>query len=46
MACEFETKCVHGSFDPIYSDAVRSVSFPIYQTATFSHVEIGHTQFN
>ena len=46
MACEFETKCVHGSFDPAYSDAVRSVSFPIYQSATFGHVEIGHTQFN
>ena len=46
MACQFETKCVHGTFDPAYSDAVRSLSFPIYQTATFGHIAIGHTQFN
>ena len=46
MACEFETKCVHGTFEPAYRDGVRSVSFPIYQSATFGHVEIGHTQFN
>ena len=46
MGCEFETKCVHGPSEPAYSDAVRSVSFPIYQSATFGHVEIGHTQFN
>ena len=46
MAHEFETRCVHGNFEPTYSDAVRSVSFPIYQSATFGHVEIGHTQFN
>ena len=46
MACEFETKCVHGTFDPAYKDGVRSVAFPIYQSATFAHVAIGHTQFN
>lgn len=46
MSYSFETKCVHGPEERAYYDGVRSVSFPIYQTATFAHTEIGHGQFN
>ncbi len=46
MNYEFETRCIHGKQDPAYRDGIRSVSFPIYQTATFAHTAVGHTQFN
>ncbi|MCH5287907.1 MAG: PLP-dependent transferase [Christensenellaceae bacterium] len=42
----FETRCVHGRPDRAFEDGARSVSFPIYQTATFGHTFIGHGQFN
>ena len=32
--------------EPACPDSLRSVSFPIYQTATFAHSTIGHEQFN
>ena len=32
--------------EPVCPDSLRSVSFPIYQTATFAHSTIGHEQFN
>ncbi|MBQ8162570.1 MAG: PLP-dependent transferase [Clostridia bacterium] len=38
--------CVHGSETPAYSDGIRSLSFPIYQTASFAHDLVGHNQFN
>lgn len=37
-----ETRCIHGIIPSRIYDEKRSVSFPIYQTATFSHVETGH----
>ena len=42
----FETRCVHGTPDRAFEDGARSVSFPIYQTATFGHTFVGHGQFN
>ena len=42
----FETRCVHGTPERAYEDGARSLSFPIYQTATFGHTFIGHGQFN
>lgn len=42
----FDTRCVHGAPEHAYEDGVRSVSFPIYQTATFGHSIVGHEQFN
>ena len=42
----FETRCVHGTPEHAYEDGARSVSFPIYQTATFGHTFVGHGQFN
>ena len=39
---KFETRCIHG--DPAVSlqDRYRAISFPIYQTASFSHIRTGH----
>ena len=42
MSREFETRCIHGREDTGLNDRFRAVSFPIYQTATFSHIETGH----
>ena len=42
----FETRCVHGAPERAFEDGARSISFPIYQTATFGHTFIGHGQFN
>ena len=42
----FETRCVHGTPEHAFEDGARSVSFPIYQTATFGHTFVGHGQFN
>ena len=42
MSRAFETRCIHGGEESRLKDAFRAVSFPIYQTATFSHTETGH----
>lgn len=36
-----ETLCIHGDFHS-YKEDSRAISFPIYQTASFSHIETGH----
>ena len=36
-----DTRCIHGEAHSL-SDANCSVSFPIYQTACFSHLTPGH----
>lgn len=41
MIRQIETRCIHGDTHK-YQDGVRAISFPIYQTATFSHTEPGH----
>ena len=46
MRKNIETACIHGSDAPAYTDGVRSVSFPIYQTSSFAHDAIGYNQFN
>lgn len=46
MAYSFETQCVHGGEERTWRDGERSVSTPIYQSATFFHAQIGHGQFN
>jgi cystathionine beta-lyase/cystathionine gamma-synthase len=38
-----ETKCIHGGVHS-FQDASRPISFPIYQTASFSHIEPGHNK--
>ena len=42
MKEKFETRCVHGDPDTALRDTHRAVSFPIYQTASFSHIKTGH----
>lgn len=41
MDCQIETRCIHGDAHK-YQDSARAISFPIYQTASFSHTEPGH----
>lgn len=36
-----ETRCVHGGAHH-WEDPTRAISFPIYQTASFAHIEPGH----
>ena len=41
--CEhIETRCVHGG-DHRFPDGRDSLSMPIYQTAAFSHPDLGHS---
>ena len=42
MDCNFETRCVHGDTSSALRDEHRAISFPIYQTASFSHIKTGH----
>ncbi|MBR6397146.1 MAG: PLP-dependent transferase, partial [Lachnospiraceae bacterium] len=38
---DIETRCVHGA-GAIGTEGIRPISMPIYQTASFSHIEPGH----
>lgn len=42
MQEHFETRCIHGDTDVSLHDGNRAISFPIYQTASFSHIKPGH----
>lgn len=41
MRTSIETRCIHGDIHQYQEDS-RAISFPIYQTASFSHIEPGH----
>ena len=44
MACkqdDINTRCIHGG-GRINTDGLRPISMPIFQTASFSHIEPGH----
>lgn len=41
---QIETRCIHGDLSASLRDENRAVSFPIYQTATFSHIKTGHNE--
>ncbi|MGM9605499.1 MAG: trans-sulfuration enzyme family protein [Faecousia sp.] len=41
MSNQIETRCIHGDTHK-YQENTRAISFPIYQTASFSHIEPGH----
>ena len=43
MSKQIETRCVHGNSDFSFNEETRAVSFPIYQTATFGHIGLGHS---
>ncbi|MBP5304976.1 MAG: PLP-dependent transferase [Lachnospiraceae bacterium] len=38
---DLETRCIHGGKD-FNTEGIRPISMPIYQTASFSHIEPGH----
>lgn len=42
MKEKFETRCIHGDPTTALRDDHRAISFPIYQTASFSHIKTGH----
>lgn len=42
MDNKLETRCIHGDLNTALEDVNRSISFPIYQTASFSHIKPGH----
>ena len=42
MSTTIETRCIHGLPGEGLTDENRSISFPIYQTASFSHIKTGH----
>lgn len=44
MNSKIETRCIHGDSPTSLNDGNRPISFPIYQTASFSHIEPGHNQ--
>lgn len=41
---KIETRCIHGNPDVSLKDENRAISFPIYQTASFSHIKTGHNE--
>ncbi len=41
MDCGFATKCIYGNGKDFDKDKTGSISFPIYQTATYAHEEVG-----
>lgn len=41
MGHQIETRCIHGGTHKYREDS-RAISFPIYQTASFAHIEPGH----
>jgi cystathionine gamma-synthase len=43
MEYQFSTKCIYGDGSRPNCDQSGAVSFPIYQTATFSHVGVGES---
>ena len=40
---KIETRCIHGEQHG-YQDGAYAISFPIYQTASFSHLKPGHNE--
>ena len=39
----FATKCVYGNKEKLNADLTGAISFPIYQTATYAHPEVGRS---
>ena len=44
MEVQFETRCIHGDPDTALREEHRAISYPIYQTASFSHLKPGHNE--
>ena len=44
MSDQLETRCIHGDRNAVLEDKNHAISFPIYQTASFSHIKPGHNE--
>lgn len=43
MDCGFATKCIYGDGKNYDKDSTGTISFPIYQTATYAHPAVGQS---
>ena len=43
MEFQFATKCIYGNRESFTGEATGAISFPIYQTATYAHPEVGRS---
>ena len=43
MELEFATRCLYGNKEKFEKDLTGTISFPIYQTATYAHPEVGQS---
>lgn len=43
MGLEFATRCIYGNKEKFEKDLTGTISFPIYQTATYAHPEVGRS---
>lgn len=43
MALEFATRCIYGNQEKFEKETTGAISFPIYQTATYAHPEVGES---
>lgn len=43
MEFQFATKCIYGNKERFEKDLTGAISFPIYQTATYEHPEVGQS---
>ena len=43
MGCGIATKCIYGDGKAFEGDKTGAISFPIYQTATYAHPEVGRS---
>lgn len=41
MELEFATRCIYGNKESFEQERTGAISFPIYQTATYAHPEVG-----
>lgn len=41
MDLKFATKCIYGNRERMQGESTGAISFPIYQTATFAHPQVG-----
>lgn len=43
MELEFATRCIYGKKEIFEKESTGAISFPIYQTATYAHPEVGQS---
>lgn len=43
MSLEFATRCLYGNKEKFEKESTGTISFPIYQTATYAHPEVGQS---